>query len=187
MSELEAKALQGIKASLDELNERVQTLEAELAIRNLMTRYGLAADCGEAEIAADCFAEDGLYTVAAPRAGRSGEHDDLVLEGRAAIADMLRSDLHQSMLPFTAHTTGPSEFCIENDTATATATATAIGYSRIYLQEEGSPRLMRLAVNRWRFIKTGGSWKIRERHSHLVGDEATASMLRSALMTDSPK
>lgn len=181
MSELEAEALQGIKASLDELNERVQTLEAELAIRNLMTRYGLAADCGEAEIAADCFAEDGLYTVAAPRAGRSGEHDDLVLQGRAAIADMLRSDLHQSMLPFTAHTTGPSEFCIENDTATA------IGYSRIYLQEEGGPRLMRLAVNRWRFVKTQHGWKIFERHSHLVGDEATASMLRSALMIDSPK
>lgn len=167
--------LEQIQRSLDELSERMQSLEAELAIRNLMTRYGLAADCGEAEAAANCFADDALYTVAAPRAGRSGEHSDLVLEGRAAIADMLRSDLHQSMLPFTAHTTGPSEFCIAADSATA------IGYSRIYLQEDAGPRLMRLAVNRWRFRKTESGWKISERHSHLVGDEATADMLRSQL------
>lgn len=165
-----------IQATLDQLTTRVEQLESELAIRNLMTRYGLAADCGEVEIAAACFAEDATYTVAAPKAGRDGEHDDLVLTGRAAIAGMLSSDLHQSMLPFTAHTTGPSEFKITGNQATA------LGYSRIYLQEDDGPRLMRLAVNRWCFVKTEHGWQISERHSHLVGQDSTAAMLRSALL-----
>lgn len=165
-----------VQTKLDQLIGRVDQLEAELAIRNLMTRYGLAADCGEAEVAAGCFSEDAIYTVAAPKAGRDGEHDDLVLKGRPAIAGMLSSDLHQSMLPYTAHTTGPSEFSIMADRASA------VGYSRIYLQEDAGPRLMRLAINRWFFKKTTDGWRISERHSHLVGADSTAKMLRGVLL-----
>jgi hypothetical protein len=158
---------------LSSLEQRLQRVEDELAIRNLMTRYCLAADCGNDVLAMACHAEHAQYSVSAPKAGRAGEHDDLVLEGREAIGEMLRSELHRSMLPDTAHTVGPNDIRVEGDSAYA------VGYSRLYLREEGQPRLMRLAINQWVFERVDGNWLISRRYSRLVGEAAAQAILRS--------
>lgn len=154
-------------------DQRVAMLEDASAIGQLMVRYGLAADCGNDTLAMRCHTEHARYRISAPRAGREGEHDDLVLEGREAIGAMLRSDLHQSMLPNTAHTIGPSTIEVNG------STAQAIGYSRLYLQEGEQPRLMRLAINQWGFEKVSGQWLIASRTSRLVGEQAAQEILLS--------
>jgi len=171
----DAAAFRELQNELARLARRLQRVEDQLAIRNLMTRYGLAADCGNDALAMACHAEHARYVVSAPAAGREEEEEreDLVLEGREAIGAMLRSDLHQSMLPNTAHTVGPSDIEVEGDTAHA------IGYSRLYLREGDQPRLMRLSINQWRFERVDGRWLIVERSSRPVGEAAAQAILRS--------
>lgn len=164
---------QALMRRLEAFEARLQRVEDELAIRNLMTRYGLAADCGNDTLAMACHAEHARYRVSAPKAGRGGEHEDLVLEGRESIGAMLRSDLHQSMLPNTAHTVGPNAIWVDGDSASA------VGYSRLYLLEGEQPRLMRLSINQWTFQRVKGEWLIAERNSRLVGEAAAQAILRS--------
>lgn len=169
-----------IESRLEELERRLSVAEAELAIRNLITRYSLAADCGDAEAAIACHTEQAVYTVSAPCAGRdkdeAAEHgsEDLKLHGHKAIAEMLNSPLHQSLLPDCAHTVGP--FCVE---ITAN-TAKAVGYSRLYRKQEEEFGLMRLSINEWSFEKQQGQWLISARESRLLGSEEAQKILKDS-------
>lgn len=153
------------------LEDRITRIEAELAIRNVIARYGLAADCGEVDAALDCHTEDAVYVVSNPRAGRDGASGDLELQGHQAIADMLTSEMHQSLLPDCAHTVGPLVVDVQDKSAQVT------GYSRVYHKQ----KLMRLAVNHWTLCKDGGVWKIARRESRLVGEMAAQKLLKESL------
>jgi ketosteroid isomerase-like protein len=153
------------------IEDRMARIEAELAIRNVIARYGLAADCGDIATALACHIKDAVYVVSNPRAGREGEAGNLELKGHHAIADMLSSDMHQSLLPDCAHTVGPLVVEVTGETATA------LGYSRVYHKQ----KLMRLAVNSWTMRKTDSTWKIARRESRVVGEEAAQKLLRESL------
>ena len=153
------------------LEDRITRVEAELAIRNVIARYGMAADCGDVEMALTCHTQDAIYVVSNPRAGRDGQEEDLELHGHTAISNMLNSDMHQSLLPDCAHTVGPLVVEIEGNTAKVT------GYSRVYHTQ----RLMRLAVNHWAMRKIGTDWKIARRESRLVGEAAAQTLLKENL------
>ncbi len=150
---------------------RITRIEAELAIRNLIARYGMAADCGDISTALDCHTKDAVYIVSNPNAGRREHSADLELKGHGAIADMLGSDMHQSLLPDCAHTAGPLMVDITGKTASAT------GYSRVYHGQ----RLMRVAVNHWALRKEDGQWKIARRESRVTGENAAQDLLRKHL------
>lgn len=153
------------------IEDRLDLVEAELAVRNVIARYGMAADCGDIETALACHTADAVYVVSNPRAGRDREAGDLVLRGHKAIADMPNSDMHQSLLPDCAHTVGPLVVDVSGDTAKVT------GYSRVYHDQ----KLMRLAVNVWDMEKDGENWKIARRESRVVGEEKAQSLLNEAL------
>jgi len=151
-------------------------VKAELAIRNVIARYGLAADCGDIGTALDCHTEDAVYIVSAPRAGRDGDASDLELKGHMAIRDMLGSDMHQSLLPNCAHTVGP--LVVEFDGGKALVT----GYSRVYFKDEDKPDLMRLAFNQWTMRSDNGAWKIARRESRVLGEDKAQALLKKALL-----
>jgi len=148
--------------------------EDEFEIRNVIARYGLAADCGDVETALSCHLEDAVYVVSNPNAGRRDASGDLNLKGHKAIADMLLSDMHQSLLPNCAHTVGPLVVDISGHEAKV------IGYSRVYQNKNGKPELMRLAFNRWDMRKNR-FWKIARRESRVMGENAAQDMLMAAL------
>jgi len=150
--------------------ERLEKIEAELAIRNVIARYGMAADCGDIQTALACHTKDAVYIVSNPHAGRDGEAGDLELSGHKAISNMLSSDMHQSLLPDCAHTVGPLMVEVESETATVT------GYSRVYHEQ----KLMRVAINHWTMRKDA-SWKIAKRESRVIGEEAAQDLLKRAL------
>lgn len=150
-------------------------VEAELAIRNVITLYGLAADCGDIETALSCHTRDAIYVVSNPRAGRSSDAADLELHGHQAISDMLSSDMHQSLLPNCAHTVGPLHVKLEGKKARV------LGYSRVYNNTGNRPTLMRLAFNSWTMQKDVNDWKIARRESRVMGEEEAQTMLKSSL------
>jgi ketosteroid isomerase-like protein len=153
----------------------------ELAVRNVIALYGLAADCGDIETALRCHTEDAVYIVSNPKAGRSPaeigapEADDLELSGHEAIAQMLGSQMHQSLLPNCAHTVGPLVVKVQG------REARVLGYSRVYhKRDNGQPVLMRLAFNRWE-MRLEERWKISRRESRVMGEEAAQNLLKESL------
>jgi uncharacterized protein (TIGR02246 family) len=141
-----------LERRLDELAARVRTLEDELAIHRLIVRYGLAVDVGDGEAAAATFAEDGVYDV-----------DVGVMRGRAAIAAMVRSERHQSMVGSCAHQIGPAVVTVDGNQAVA------VGYSRVYLATRAGLHVYRVSMNRWRLERRGGSWTVVGRTTRLLG------------------
>lgn len=153
------------------LESRIEQIESELAIRNVIARYGMAADCGDIDAALACHCYDAVYIVSNPNAGRGGNSNDLELRGHKAIAEMLSSDRHQSLLPNCAHTIGPLMVELHQDIANVT------GYSRVYHNQA----LMRVAINHWRMRKTSGLWKIARRESRVIGETAAQDLLKRGL------
>ena len=155
--------------------DRLNRVEAELAIRNVIALYGLAADCGDVDTALSCHTADAVYVVSDPNAGRGAGSGDLKLIGHDAIANMLTSDMHQSLLPNCAHTVGPLVVTVTGESAAA------LGYSRVYNKTGDIPILMRLAFNQWMMQKVDGNWQIARRESRVIGEAAAQKMLKEAL------
>ncbi|MBT8138785.1 MAG: nuclear transport factor 2 family protein [Gammaproteobacteria bacterium] len=167
------------------LEQRITALEDELAVRNVVASYGMAVDAGDNDTAVACHTPEARYVVSSPTSGRdinTIDNDaqalptnDLQMQGREAIAAMLDSPLHQSMLPNCAHTVGPVHVAVQGDSAVVK------GYSRLYLREGDDFRLLRVAVNRWELIKVGENWLIDCRESRLVGEPEAQVLLSSPM------
>jgi len=153
------------------LEDRIARIESELAIRNMIARYGMAADCGDVQTALDCHTQDAVYVVSNPNAGRGNSSADLELKGHQAISDMLSSKMHQSLLPDCAHTVGPLMVEVNDNTAKV------LGYSRVYHDQ----KLMRLAINHWTMRSDNGAWKIARRESRVMGEDAAQDLLKQGL------
>ena len=156
------------------LGDRIARVEAELAIRNVIARYGMAADCGDVKTALNCHSEDAVYVVSNPNAGRGEETSDLELHGHKAISEMLLSEMHQSLLPDCAHTVGPLVVDVTGESAEV------LGYSRVYHNQE----LMRLAINRWTIRQEDSEWKIVRRESRIMGTTTAQDLLKKGLQND---
>jgi len=166
--------------SITELSARLQKVEDELAVRNLMVRYGLAVDGGDSAAAESLFTKDSIYDVAAPDTGMEAERGEArasyIMEGPDDIAAMVEGPGHQSLLPNSAHTLGPDEVWIEGDIAYAT------GYSRLYLKEGDEFRLLRLSINSWTFKKQiDGRWLIHRRATRPRGGAEAHQILKDTV------
>lgn len=167
-----------VEQRLEALTQRLQYVEDELAIRQLMARYGMAVDCDDVEAALACHSDDAVYIVSAPGAGRGDQHQeaDLQLRGHPAIREMLSSPMHRSLLSGCAHTVGPATVAVNGDDARAT------GYSRLYHRNEDQCELLRVAVNEWHFCRRNNRWYIQSRESRLIGETAAKQLLRRGLI-----
>ena len=168
-----------LDARIEALERRVQAAEDELAIRNLIVRYGLAVDLGDAQGVADVFTPDAEFDVGSASMDLSAE--GIVYKGREQIKKDLVLGPHQELLPNCAHTIGPVIVRLSQDRAEAT------GYSRIYLRrEKGTPddhiHLFRLGYNRWDLKRQrDGSWLISRRTSRVVGEDGAHALFRRGL------
>lgn len=157
------------------LTERVDRVQDELAIHRLIVRYGLAVDAGEAEAAMELFTKDSQYEVHAAGAKEGYPGKTLVMRGRGAVGEMVRSEDHQKLLPNAAHTIGPAVVDVDGDNATAT------GYTRIYHKEGDDVRMIRMAVNHWELVKREGRWWVHRRYSQILGASDVQDVMRKAL------
>ena len=158
-----------LESRLADLERRLRAAEDQLAIQNLIVRYGLAVDIGDAEGVADVFEPDAEFDVGGGSSWRGSR--SVVYRGHEEIKQQLvLGEGHQSMLPDCAHTIGPIVIEVDGDHALAT------GYSRIYHRKGKSTSddridLFRIGFNRWELARQpDGGWLISRRTSRSLGD-----------------
>jgi hypothetical protein len=149
---------------LAHLEQRLRAVEDELAIHKLIVRYGLAVDSGDADRTAAVFAADGVY-----------DADVRLMRGRGEVADMVRGARHQAMVGHCAHQIGPAIVQVDGDSATA------LGYSRVYLQDDNGIAIYRVSFNRWTLARQADGWIITHRLTRLLGHAEALAILRDGL------
>lgn len=149
------------------LEQRVQALEDERAIARLLASYGPLVDAGEAPAAAELWTKDGVYEV-----------DQWLMEGQAAIADMVRSDAHQGLIARgCCHFFGPPLITVEGDDAVAVCQS-----ALLVRAQSGGYRVARAGVHVLSLARVGETWKITRRTARqLDGGLDAREFLASAL------
>jgi ketosteroid isomerase-like protein len=171
-----------LQSRVEALERRLREAEDRLAIHDLIVRYGLAVDLGDAESVAAVFTPDAVFDVGSGASRVDAQ--PTVYRGHAQIKrELVLGAGHQSLLPDCAHTIGPVVIRVDGERAEAT------GYSRIYHREhKGEPgdhtALFRLGYNRWELARQpDGRWLIARRISRVVGDPEAHALFRQALGT----
>ena len=149
------------------LEARVQMLEDQLAVQQLLNRWGPAVDTGDSAAAAALWTDDGVL-----------QSEISYLDGPAGVAAMVESDGQQALIrQGCAHVQAFPLITVDGDRATAT------GYSRVYLhQEDGSYAVWRVSANQWEFTRTRDGWRASRRTNHvIVGGPEARDRLRGGL------
>lgn len=144
----------------------LRALQDESEIRNLIATYGPLVDHGDPEAVADLWTKDGRYEV-----------DNGAYENAAAIADMVRSDPHMSLIRNgCSHFLGPLHVRVDGDTATAT------GYSMLIVAEQEQHIVRRVSANKWELIRTAHGWRATRRvNRRMAGAEYAHQLLVEGL------
>ena len=155
------------EALLADALRRIQRLEDEAEIRNLLSSYGLATDGGSVEATAQIFTEDCHIDI-----------DGVAfMEGRDQARGIVSSPLHQEIMPNCAHIMGPFHIKWPKDGNDDTAVAT--GYATVYLKEDETVKIWRQSYGRWELVKRDGRWQVLNRTSRSTGrDDCQDILLR---------
>ncbi|HTM85113.1 MAG TPA: nuclear transport factor 2 family protein [Mycobacterium sp.] len=152
---------------LVELERRLQILEDERAIAQLIAAYGPLVDAGEAAAAARLWATDGTYTVEAQQ-----------MAGRDAVRAMVESDAHQRLIGRgSAHFLGPAVITVDGDQAQAVCESLLCvrrGQGRDGSDGRDGYAVWRATANHFRLARIERRWQIVARTSQLLdgGDQA---------------
>jgi uncharacterized protein (TIGR02246 family) len=157
--------MSNLEAAVQQLAERLQAVEDELAITRLLTSYGFAVDGDDPQGCADLYAPDALVTI----------DDVTTLRGRDELRGIVTSDAHQAILPGCAHVMGPFTVHLSGDTATAT------GYATVYVADGPGRSVWRQSLSRWTLGRVSGAWRVQHRESWAIGREQGQQIAREGL------
>ncbi|CAN5181562.1 hypothetical protein BH09ACT10_BH09ACT10_19530 [soil metagenome] len=148
----------------ESIEARVQLLEDELALRNLLARYAFNADMGRARAYADLYTEDGAIDLK--------DMDGPRFEGRESIySDFITQPMATAAAGRTFHQASPTVFHIDGDNATGEGFGTVL-----YLGEDGSMTIVQGTYNHWTFRRVDGEWLIAERDFRQMGSPEASTM-----------
>ena len=155
-----------LEATVAALQARVQHLDDQAAIYQLIANYGPAADSGWSEMAASLWTEDGIYDA---QVG--------AWQGRRAIAGMIDGDTHQGYIHAgCAHVLTMPYITIDGDTAVATC------YGQLFRNDGENFRIWRVTATRWELQRGTDGWHIANRVNKLLdGDASARELLRRGI------
>ena len=155
-----------LEARLAKLEQRVHQLEDQLAIYQILSTYGAAADGASVKAMTDLWTEDAVY-----------DAQIVAFDGRAEILAMLKGDMHQNIIQGgAAHVIGMPAVRIDKDTAVATCCAL------LYRKDGDSFRAWRVTACRWDLVRTQEGWRIKKRVNKVLnGAEDARELLRSGI------
>lgn len=146
---------------LADLERRLRRIEDERAIERMIASYGPLVDAGEADAAADLWAEDGSYDV-------EGWH----MAGRDEVAAMVRSGAHQGLIRRgCCHFLGPAVVTVDGDEAVAVCDSVLV------TRHDDGFAVSRAGANHFRLRRSDGRWVIVERRSRQLDGGAEAREL----------
>ncbi len=147
--------------------ERLQAIEDQLAIQQLIAGYGYAVDGLNTEAVRDCYTENGVYAI--PGLG--------AYEGRDQVADITNDPWHQGLVNGgCAHASTLPYIVIEGDNAVATC------HTMVLTHNEGGFAVWRLSASRIKLSRqSDSSWKITHRETRLLDGQSGGSELLGRL------
>ena len=155
---------------VEQLERRLAEAEARLAVQQVITTYGLAADTNDIPAMMALWTDDCVIEI----------DGNVIAEGREQSRRIIESEIHQSIQPYSAHVMGPFRIdVIDADDAVAT------GYQTVYVREgqtkEGRSRVWRQSFGRWELRRTQGRWEIARRQSRAVSYPGVKEIVAPAL------
>ncbi|HNO39497.1 MAG TPA: nuclear transport factor 2 family protein [Marmoricola sp.] len=136
-----------IEARLAALEDRLQRVEDELAITQMLAAYGPLVDAGEPEPVAALWAKDGSYSV-----------EGWTMLTRADVHAMVTSDAPQGLIANgSCHFLGPARVQVTGDSAVAVCP------SILVVHHEGRYHAYRAGANHFRLARHSSGWEITER------------------------
>jgi hypothetical protein len=150
-----------LEARIAKLEARIQELEDERAIRELLARYGYNADCCRDQEYIDLYTEDGAIEL------RTNEGDGMRFQGAKELREFITNPAGHSEPSFygksmhvqgnnlTVHLSGES--------------AKVNSYSFVFKADGNNFRPFSAGNNQWTLRKVGGKWLIQERRRYQMG------------------
>ena len=136
-----------ILSRISALETRLQRVEDELAITQMLAAYGPLVDAGEPEPVAALWAEDGSYSV-----------EGWTMLSRTDVHSMVTSDAHQGLVSHgSCHFLGPARVKVTGESATAVCP------SILVVHHEGRYHAYRAGANHFRLRRSPEGWQISER------------------------
>lgn len=156
------------KDRLSDLEERVRSLEDQVALYRLIASWGPAADTANGRAASSFWSEDAVLIAETHR-----------IEGALAVGAMIDSEgQHDLVRQGCAHVQGLPVVNIDGDQATA------VNYGRVYLYTPDGYDIWRVSANCWEFHRTEDGWRVAQRNAHVIDGGPEARALLSRAITD---
>lgn len=155
---------------VERLERRLAEAEARLAVQQVITTYGLAADTNDIPAMMALWTDDCVIEI----------DGSVIARGRDQSRRIIESELHRAIQPYAAHVMGPFRIdVIDAEHAIAT------GYQTVYVREgqtqEGRSQVWRQSFGRWELRRTGGIWEIARRQSRAVSHPGVREIIAPAL------
>jgi len=149
--------------------ERLQRLEDERDIRQLLDLNWFLADAGPAEAFVDLYTEDCVIDL-----GRLVSPDfDTIVKGHAGVHARYTDPAHSSWEGKSHHLSGgPQAICIDGDQAQA------VTYAITTMLIDGAPKVIVTGFNFWRLVRSGGRWRISYRAARRLGDADVLALFK---------
>lgn len=153
----------------DDIAGRLQRLEDERDIRQLLDLNWFLADAGPAEAFVDLYTEDCVIDL-----GRLVHPDfDTIVEGHAGVHARYTDPAHSGWEGRSHHLSGgPQAICIDGDQAQAAT------YAVTTMLIDGAPKVIVTGFNVWRLVRGGGRWRIAYRAARRLGDADVIELFR---------
>jgi hypothetical protein len=155
------------------LEERLQRVEDQLAIYQVISAYGPSADATNMEVIKQLWHEDGIYDV--------DGHGYLV--GHDGLQQGFDAEFHQTLVAHGAgHASTLPHVLINGDRAVATHHGT------LFEHKDGRFELIRLIASRWELSRTPDEtfgWRVTKRTNRLLDGSQPALELFGRLLDDS--
>jgi len=154
-----------LRVAVAMLQARVQLLEDNLAITQLVAQYGPNVDSGSAEATAGLWTENGTFDAVGA----------IEMRGREQIAGMVRTKGHQDLIVNgCGHVLTVPHVVVKGDEAEGRSYALNIRWD----PETQRFWVARLSANTWRWVRTPEGWRIAERvNANLDGTPEHRAML----------
>lgn len=141
---------------------RLQRFADITEITQLVASYGPLVDSGSAAATAELWTDGGTYSVGGL----------LEMSGRAAIEEMVHSEMHQGFINNGAgHVLTTPAVTVDGDTAVA------YNHSLLITADSDGFRVHRLTANKWVLTRSDAGWRVAERVNHVLDGNAEARAL----------
>lgn len=153
------------------LEERLQKIEDYIAIMQLISAYGPAADATHWELIKEIWAEDCVYEI-----GGLG-----IYAGHEGLRQAFYGEFHQGLMQSgSGHVSSMPHLVIDGDRATATHHGT------LYKQIDGAFPVIRLIASRWELERREAGWVVTRRTNELLQENPAARALLARVMEGPP-